>query len=441
MVTSIEQFEKELFQEHQEEAAFLYEQRLSIMFDDSIAWTALGDFEARREAHMEALLIGGTSTLRSCIRQAMETQEPGDLYVASLLACRLVNEEALASFCGGAKPDEDGVRAMTDALVQALPGEWLPSLLEVAMENPSITPVFIHVIGQRKISGHDQWLDSCRREAGNHLALCHAYTRLVATSAASWLEQLLMHEGDQEVRVWAAIALLTFPVHARVLDFLRTDLEVSPWKWLPLGLAGSASDVARFELCLNSSNLYLAEGYRALGLLGEASSVPFLLDQLGDENHAPHAAGALNLMLGAELYEEVFVPAQPDPDEFNEEEMAMWERGETPLEPCGNPPGQVETRIVQDKNIWQQWWLANEPHFCSGRFRHGEACQPLVLVTGMKEMGTPNLARQWNALELAIRYKVALHLDIYAPVTLQWQQIHVYEAQMGHVSLATGAEA
>ena len=54
---SASDFETELYQEHLEEASFLYEQRLTLFDDIEITWLDIEDFEERFEAHIDALVV------------------------------------------------------------------------------------------------------------------------------------------------------------------------------------------------------------------------------------------------------------------------------------------------------------------------------------------------------------------------------------------------
>lgn len=429
MTTSIERFENELYLEHLEEAAALYEQRRAIMFDSTVIWSELSDYEGRGNAHVDALGIGGNRALSACLQAAMNTREGGDLYVVTALACRLKNKDALQECCSTIDPDEDAARAIADALLLDMPQSWTPELLPIAAKNPIWATAFIHYIGGRRLTSHGTWLQEARSEPAYRLALCQAYARLPHASAQDWLKGLLNEQADEEVCCWSAIALLIQGNH-QLLAQLPASMDQIPWIWLPLALAGEITDSRHFQTYLQSDNSCLDEAFQAIGLLGDISSVPYLLECIRDQQLAPHAAKSLNLILGAELYEEVFVPAHPDPDELNEEELAMWKKGETPLEPDGSQPGALVTRLGQEPEPWSHWWQARSERFKPGRYRHGEPYSALTLLSGIKDMGTHNLVRQWDALELAIRHQQPWILDIFSPVARQRHQIKQYEQQL-----------
>jgi len=81
MATSIRAFNIELYQEHLEEASFLYEQRLGLLNDPELTWKDLDEFEQRLEAHIDALVVGQDLAMEVCKTQAVEG-DFGELFAA-----------------------------------------------------------------------------------------------------------------------------------------------------------------------------------------------------------------------------------------------------------------------------------------------------------------------------------------------------------------------
>ncbi|MBW2742277.1 MAG: hypothetical protein JRE64_26360, partial [Deltaproteobacteria bacterium] len=69
MTQTLLDFETKLYQEHLEEASFLYEQRLTLFDDPEITWLDIADFEERFEAHIDALVVGEEPALNICKTQ------------------------------------------------------------------------------------------------------------------------------------------------------------------------------------------------------------------------------------------------------------------------------------------------------------------------------------------------------------------------------------
>ena len=88
----------ELYEEHLEEASFLYAQRLTLFDDPEIMWVTIGEWDERLEAHIDALVIGEDLALEVCDKQAAEG-DFGVLFAAICVFCRqkrfdlLKNEE------------------------------------------------------------------------------------------------------------------------------------------------------------------------------------------------------------------------------------------------------------------------------------------------------------------------------------------------------------
>jgi hypothetical protein len=54
---TLEDFNIALFEEHLQEASFLYEQRVAYLYDPELTWRDLDDYEGRYEAHIDALMV------------------------------------------------------------------------------------------------------------------------------------------------------------------------------------------------------------------------------------------------------------------------------------------------------------------------------------------------------------------------------------------------
>ena len=118
------------------------------------------------------------------------------------------------------------------------------------------------------------------------------------------------------------------------------------WPVLSLGIGGDhtavnvLSDIVRSDKVTN-------EALVALGMLGDLGSVQHIFNCLVNPERAMAAAVALQTITGAELYEEVFVPDEIDPDELFDEEREKYEQtGEVPTRPGGEPFGVNVTQIA-----------------------------------------------------------------------------------------------
>ncbi len=84
----------------------------------------------------------------------------------------------------------------------------------------------------------------------------------------------------------------------------------------------------------------------AIGLIGNSSAIPNLIDSLSTNKTSENAALALNLITGADLYEDHFIPEEIDEDALFEDELEKHKKGE--LYPPGEEPGETITRLSQN---------------------------------------------------------------------------------------------
>ncbi|MCP4695346.1 MAG: hypothetical protein GY862_00650, partial [Gammaproteobacteria bacterium] len=170
-------------------------------------------------------------------------------------------------------------------------------------------------------------------------AILWAAGRIPDLQAVPSLSKYIHHE-DARICSASALALLRSGEKQAINDCLRYA-ETENWPLLPLGLGGGASAVPVL-LEIASGDKVSADCLVALGLLGDISAADTLLNYLDNTELAESAALALNLITGAELYEEVFIPEEIDEDELFEEERAKLKKGEN-LYPPGEEPGTVIT--------------------------------------------------------------------------------------------------
>jgi hypothetical protein len=167
----------------------------------------------------------------------------------------------------------------------------------------------------------------------------------------------------------------------------------------------------------------------ALGLLGEISIFEVLLTYLKNEEFAESAVLALNLITGAELYEDVFVPEQIDEDELFENELEKFREGQVPSRSDGEPYGITVTRLSQKPEDWQKWWVENKSRFKPGiRYRNGEPYSPACLLNNLEFEKSPRIFRQLAYEELVIRYGIDFPFETDMLVSQQKDAIVNYAA-------------
>ncbi|MDL1964425.1 MAG: hypothetical protein LWW98_08860 [Deltaproteobacteria bacterium] len=152
MTQTISDFETELYQEHLEEASFLYEQRLTLFDDPEITWLDIEDFEERFEAHIDALVVGEEPALNVCKTQVMEG-DFGELHAAVRVFCRQNRLDFVQECLEALDPkDAERVQAISDALNHELPAEWKEKFICILSEgDQKLIPVVAKLIGYRLV--------------------------------------------------------------------------------------------------------------------------------------------------------------------------------------------------------------------------------------------------------------------------------------------------
>jgi len=428
MTQTILDFETELYQEHLEEASFLYEQCLTLFDDPEITWLDIEDFEERFEAHIDALVVGEEPALNVCKTQAMEG-DFGELHAAVRVFCRQ-NRLDFAQECLEAldPKDTERVQAISDALNHELPAEWKEEFIRILSEgDQKLIPVVAKLAGYQRLPFERELLATLQQNNSQAVSnIIWAIGRVREQYARTLLfNKYLKHEDEDESVCYAtALALLRIG-DPQTLDHCLHSVHSGNWPLLPLGLGGNRSTAAvLIESATN--NKASADCLIALGLLGDISAVDTLLSGLGNTDFAESAALALNLITSAGIYEEVFIPEEIDEDELFEEELEKLKRGES-LYPPGEEPGITITRISQKPEDWRKWWVENKSHFNPAiRYRNGKPYSPACLLENLESEKSPRIVRQMAYEEFVISYGIDFPFETDMLVSQQKQTIAKY---------------
>jgi hypothetical protein len=136
---------------------------------------------------------------------------------------------------------------------------------------------------------------------------------------------------------------------------------------------------------------------------------------------------ALQLITGAQLYEEVFIPDAIDEDELFEEERERFRQGQIPTRPDGQPFGTTVTRLSQNPEDWQKWWTENRGRFDPRiRYRNGKPYSPACLLENLQSDRSRRKIRQLAYEELVIRYGIDFPFETDMLVVQQKQALAKY---------------
>lgn len=405
MTQSIIDFGTSIYQEHLSEASFLYEQRLALLNDPAIIWKDIDNFEQRFEAHIDGLVVGEDLALEVCKQQAIEG-DFGELHVAMRVFCRQKRLDLVLETIEAVDPeDAEKLQAVSDALNHELPEAWQKDFVGLLKEdNPKLAPIIPKLIGYRRLNAGAELLEALQQNNANASSptLIWALGRLCERNARVPLFNTYLQHQKDAVRSAAALVLLRIGEPQTRTYCLRSAHEQN-WPLLPLGLGGSRSAVSVLrEIATRAKPSH--DCLLALGLLGDISAVDTLLTQLANPDFTEAAVQALNLITGAGIYEEVFIPEKIDEDELFDEERERLKRGE-PLYPPGQESGVTISRLSQKPEEWHKWWTANKSRFNSQiRYRNGKPYSPACLLENLESEKSPRQIRRLAYEELVIRY-------------------------------------
>lgn len=422
-------FAAELYAEHLEEASFLYEQRGTLFHDPEISWLDIGDFEDRFETHVDALVEGGAAALYVCQQQLMEG-DAGELHAAMRVFCRQKRLDLIRNALDKLDlEDNERVMAVRIALKQEWPEEWHGVLSDMLREVPEKSiAVMPAVAGFKRIPAEGALLFV--------LPICpdcvlypqiKSMGRLQTRSAQTALYKHLKHK-DVGIQGVAALGLSRMGVSltAEIPENLD-PLEF--WQLMYIALAGGPGYVSPL-LSRMESNADGADDALALGVLGDPQTIEALIQFIFKQEEAESIALALNLITGADLFEEVFVPDPIDEDELFDEEIEKLNRGE-PLFVPGEEPGTTLVQLTRDPQKWVFWWQQNRSRFEPGvRYRNGKPYHPSCLLDNLRSEKSPVLVRQIAYEELVVRYGMDIPFETDMTVRDQLRALEQIETEI-----------
>ncbi len=413
MATSIRQFNIELYEEHLEEASFLYEQRLAYLDDPELTWKDLDEFEERFEAHIDALVVGEDLALEVCKTQC-SAGDFGELHAAMRVFCRQDRSDfAFAVLQGIDTADEEITQAVIDALKFECPKTWYDDLMRILLGSCNhLIPVLAPVLAYRRVPVEDALLKVIKQtdEAGLP-NLIWALGRTGGDAARGAINPHLTSENEVVAEAACRALIRLGDYHA-----IRHGLLVAQaksWPILALGIGGNHTAVNVLTDIVKSDKVS-DDALLALGLLGDLSSVTHIFNCLTNPDRAMAAAEALQTITGAVIQEEVFIPDEIDPDELFDDEREKYEQtGEVPTRPDGEPFGENVTQISINPETWREWLAEHKQQFDTKlRYRHGKPISPAASLYCLMDEYTPYRVRELVCDELVVRYAASFPLEV-----------------------------
>ncbi|WLQ17144.1 hypothetical protein O5O45_14580 [Hahella aquimaris] len=426
----VDEFCRQLYLEHLEEASFLYNSYLAWRNDPEITWRDLQDLEDRLDAHIFALTSGGDAAKQTCLKH-LSKADSGEIYAIARFFCQahdgqcisLLWETLLKGIDDELEEESeeyDKVTAAARALRQDYPQEWrikLAAILETT--HHKLFPIIASAVAiTRKMSdkGAKNLLENMPSpflsSALENVAENHT------TSHAKLLYPLLEHDSNA-VRQLAAVGMLRLGETHVLPQLLNQPLVFA----IPIALAGIRQQMQIVLQAINKKELNI-DLIAALGISGDLRAVNFLLPALADDELAYHAAHALNLLVGANLYEEAFHEERFFEEDLFDHEIADFKNGKSPQHPGGRPYGENIEQLSRDPAKWRQWMLDNESRFDPAlRYRYGEPACPQTIGRSLASPRTPDFLRRWIQYELCIRFGLGAPFSVENPVKQQYRQL------------------
>ena len=421
LIQERKKFTMALCAEHLDEAAFLYALEQKILSTPSAPWSGALQFENRLDAHLNALAIEGDLAIDAS-RTRTDSSDPGDLYVLARIACQKNQPGLIGTILENLAPDnEKKFMALCNALIDEAPRH--PERVFDILATHAVPPrMKAKVAAGARLKHAWPLLALLQNDSPATLALVLRLAgRTGNTDAVPLLLQSLDHD-DGNVQAEAALALLRLGNTPNVINHYRSHNT----PMVALGLGGGKAAVS-FFMELAESGQITRELLIALGLLGDMSAIPVLIDGLGQEDLSEPAAQALALITGANIKETIFIPDEIDKKELFRDELEKLER-EGHLYPPGEAPGVTVTRISQSPDSWREWMAENKQRFVTGtRYRNGLPCSPECLISNMQSETLPGYLRQLAHEEMVIRYKTDFPFETDRPPSFQIQAIQKYE--------------
>ena len=393
-------------EQHASEAAFLWTQRVKAVNASHYKLKHLGRVDARLHAHLRGLRVAGPAGWRVA-ETALGEISPGPMFVAAYLAFASREAQQMYRMLQLGLTDA----ALEGALLGAL--EWIGcATVRPALDQLCMSRVAAHRrIGLTALMAHrceaDQELEkACRHEDPSLRALAFRSIGAMKRRELRNTAEPGLRDPDPHCRFWAgwslamhgdaAAAVGAYECAATLPSLRRTALEMA----LRFGELSWARSLIR---SLAGSPATRREAIEAIGIFGDPDTVPWLLDQFQDLDHARTAGEAFSKITGVDLkYLDLII----DP----------------PVESDAGRPEDAELRWPNAGAV-HDWWARHRPQFGGGqRYMGGQlisaAAARRVLLEGYQRQ------RAGAALEMAYRSESAVFpIAARADWQRQWLQI------------------
>lgn len=423
MATSYHTFLSELYEEHVEEAAFLYEHLFALIEDEEISWQDLHEFEQRFEAHLDALVIGDTHAKAVALEMA-EGGEGAERHVYVRLLCRHNLCQEFLSFLKNSEFEEAAeTLAYSKALLNEAPETWAKSLQE-QLSNLSELHRFAILPFLAKSNALDTSISLAFLDQVNDNATLTHLLQHISTGATQFNRDLLAKLSMEKSAEKSAAFVQHLIEHQQVdPSYYATYSDHLHSAALPWLACASTPDLTP-TLIQKFSSQPTASLCLAAGIHGSLETVPLLVAQLSNEETSTAAAYALFTITGAPLYTEQTQEESYDEDELFPVELEKFKQGEKPKNAEGKPFSVTSIGLSQNPADWTQWFQQNQQNMDrTKRYRFGKPATARTTISGLRAPLAYHPLRVYFAYELLVRYAAIPRFEPSAEVPKQMSQL------------------
>lgn len=392
----------DIFEEHLEEADFLFQQRVSALSDRSYNLNDLAQIEERLLAHLDGLVLGESPAWK-LLEPKLAGDAAGEVFAAAFTALESSNLKQIA-ILEARLPEAEG--SVLDGIRQALyhaPTADIERILRPCLvhERGPLRATALDVIGFRRRALDPSFLRAGLRERDSCVvvAAAKAAGQLRITGLKGDVEEALENDTT-EVRlaaIQAGLLIKSEKALHRCRKEVQDQTEGAAEAILLLGSAGHLEDGSLLLNALSHTRL-ARSAVRALGLLGFMAAGEALVSHLAHPQLGRLAGEALSTLTGLNLEKEGLAiaptdssPSPPSPD--------LHEGSEGEDE--GFQPDPDESLPIPDLEKAADGWRKNASRFAKkGRYRNGQPYSLDVLMDRLKTGTLPE--RHAVAFELAL---------------------------------------
>lgn len=422
MSTSYTNFLEELYEEHIEEASFLYEQRLAYLDDPEVEWLATQAEEQRLEAHIDALVIGSNKAIDTCRALALDG-DMGATYVLVTLYCRQNLLEPLLVDLNEIDYSDEAIRqSIYLALSDNLSSDWIGTVMKPPLSKQlALFSLFIPALIKQKAFLEGQSFEKVLQKDLPDLHPTIQAAGQLRDGASRKLLAEYIAKGDAKLKQVAMRSMLQMG-YQQAIEYAQRHLPLAEQPLTSMAL-GTNTDFFH-SLFKTPQDEWSQEVIDSITLGGLADHIPILINSLEKEELAPQIAQALFIITGAPLTETKFLEDNWEEEDLFEDELEAFKEGNNPQRLDGQPYGEEVEELTLNPDHWRHWWHHNQSNFVVGaRYRLGRALSPIALVQLLIHPRIPHTMRELSYQELLIRYQAQIYFSTSDWIHAQQQSI------------------